>query len=210
MPKINSNIEIDKNCICYGNEVLKISNISRTWIFKFQNKEKKEYQVAKINYEIAKEKYEVTQRYKKRQEVIKYSIMCILTGLVSFYISWKTIIGILLLVFAIICAFITFKKLIKKINYDEEPPKEKKSPNKFGLGIQMNSSYVVVFTAEGVEGIRALKKLQNDIKEADIHNRKTIFNMNEYNVKVEGDVEGIVNFGDDNININKEKEPLNV
>ena len=41
MPYFNSNIEIDKNNISYENEVLKISNISRTWIFRFQNKEKK-------------------------------------------------------------------------------------------------------------------------------------------------------------------------
>ena len=40
MPNCNSNIEIDKNNICYRNEVLKISNISRMWIFKFENKEK--------------------------------------------------------------------------------------------------------------------------------------------------------------------------
>lgn len=65
MPNYNSNIEIDKNSICYGNEVLKISNISRTWIFKFQNKEKKAYEVAKINYELDKKRYESIEKYKK-------------------------------------------------------------------------------------------------------------------------------------------------
>ena len=39
-----------------------------------------------------------------------------------------------------------------------------------------------------------------------MHNGKTVFNMNEYNVKVEGDVEGILNVGDDNVNINGRKE----
>ncbi|MCI8361796.1 MAG: hypothetical protein HFJ41_01345 [Clostridia bacterium] len=74
----------------------------------------------------------------------------------------------------------------------------------------MNSGYITVFTAEGQDGVRALKKLQEDIKEANIQTEKTVFNMNEYNVKVEGDVEGIVNFGDDNININGGKELQNV
>lgn len=53
MPYFNSNIEIDKNNISYENEVLKISNISRTWIFRFQNKEKKAYELEKENYERA-------------------------------------------------------------------------------------------------------------------------------------------------------------
>lgn len=67
------------------------------------------------------------------------------------------------------------------------------------------TKYVTIFAAEGKEGVLALKKLQNDIKEADMHNGKTVFNMNEYNVKVEGDVEGILNVGDDNVNINGRK-----
>ncbi len=67
MPNYNSNIEIDKNSICYGNEVLKISNISRTWIFKFENKEKKAYEMSKVKYEVAKENYELREKYKKTQ-----------------------------------------------------------------------------------------------------------------------------------------------
>jgi len=114
------------------------------------------------------------------------------------------------LAISVICGYIAVKTYKKDINYDEEPPVEKKVPNKFGLGIQMNSGYLTIFTAEGAEGVRALKQLQNDIKDADIHNEKTVFNMNEYNVKVEGDVEGIVNFGDDNVNVNNNgKELLN-
>jgi hypothetical protein len=34
--------------------------------------------------------------------------------------------------------------------------------------------------------------------------------MNEYNVQVEGDIDGIVNLGNDNINVNREKDLLNV
>lgn len=115
----------------------------------------------------------------------------------------------LALVISAVCGLAAFREYKKNINYNIAPPEEKEFPNKFGLGIQMNSGYITVFTAEGQDGVRALKKLQDDIKEADIHTEKTVFNMNEYNVKVEGDVEGIVNFGDDNININGGKELQN-
>lgn len=86
MPYFNSNIEIDKNNISYENEVLKISNISRTWIFRFQNKEKKAYELEKENYERAKKNYELREKYKKNREVKNYSIACILIALVSVYI----------------------------------------------------------------------------------------------------------------------------
>lgn len=210
MPYFNSNIVIDKNNISYENEVLKISNISRTWIFRFQNKEKKAYELEKENYERAKKNYELREKYKKNREVKNYSIACILIALVSVYILQSSMWGLLVLAISIASAFMAIKKYRKKINYEEEPPKEKEFPNKFGLGIEMNSGYVTIFAAEGKEGVLALKKLQNDIKEADVHNGKTVFNMNEYNVKVEGDVEGILNVGDDNVNINGRKELSNV
>lgn len=59
-------------------------------------------------------------------------------------------------------------------------------------------------------GRDALRKLRENIKNADVHNQKTVFNMNEYNVQVEGDIDGIVNLGNDNINVNREKDLLNV
>ena len=210
MPNFNNNIEIDKNSICYGNEVLKISNISRTWIFKFQNKEKKAYEEAMINYEIAKKNYESLERYKKNRDGKRYTIVCIMLAFLAVYLLSTTILGLLVLIISAICGFIAFRKFNKKINYPKDPPIEKKVPNKFGLGIQMNSGYLIAFTAEGSKGVHALKKLQDDIKDADVHNEKTVFNMNEYNVKIDGDVDGIVNFGDDNVNVNTGKELLNV
>lgn len=210
MPNYNSNIEIDKNSICYRNEVLNISNISRTWIFKFENKEKKAYEVAKEKYELLKLNHESYEKYKKKSDIKKYSIMCILVGIFAIHLSRTTLYGLWALAISIIFGFLAVKSYKKDIKYDKEPPVEKKVPNKFGLGIQMNSGYVTIFTAEGKEGVVALRKLQEDIKNVDIHNGKTVFNMNEYNVKVEGDVDGIVNFGDDNININNGEELLNV
>jgi len=209
MPNFNSNIEIDKNSICYGNKVLKISNISRTWIFKFQNKEKKAHEIAKMNYEVTKRNYELHKQYKKNKRIKRYAILCIVTGFFAVYLLYRTTFGLLALALSAICGFMAFKNYRKNISYDEAPPEEKEFPNKFGLGIEMNSGYLTMFTAEGTEGANALKKLQDGIKDADINNEKTVFNMNEYNVKIEGDVEGIVNFGDDNININGGKELLN-
>ena len=187
MRNIN-NIEIDKNSICYGDEVLKISNISRMYIFRFQNVKKKEYDREKQRYEDLKRYYEVREHNKKKLEIRNYSIACILIGIFSF------------------CVLETIKTYRRKIKYDQEPPEEKFFPEKFGLGIQMNSGYYAVFAAEGTEGRDALRKLQEDIKNADVHNEKTVFNMNKYNVQVEGDIDGIVNLGNDNINVNKGKD----
>lgn len=103
MRNYNSNIEIDKNSICYGNEVLKISNISRTWIFRFENKEKKAYEVAKAKYELIKEKYELREKYKKNADIKKYSIACIITGFLAIYFLTITIYGLLALAISIIC-----------------------------------------------------------------------------------------------------------
>lgn len=210
MPNFSSNIEIDKNSICYKNEVLKISNISRTWIFKFQNREKRAYETAKVDYELKKRDYESFEKYKKRTEVKKYTMAGIVVGLFSIYLLYSTLWGLLGLAISISCGFIAFKKYKKEIKYDKTPPEKREFPDKYGLGIQMNSGYVAVFAAEGKKGEEALKKLQEDIKDADVHQEKTIFNMNEYNVKVEGDIDGIVNLGDDNVNINGGKELQNV
>lgn len=210
MPKLSSNIEIDKNSICYGNEVLKISNISRTWIFRFQNKEKKAYEIEKARYEEAKKFYEMQKQYDKNVWVKRYIIVCLIAGIVLFYLLEKTIWWLAALAICIICGFLAIREYKKNIQYDRLPPEEKEFPNKFGLGIQMNSGYVVVFATEGEEGVRALKKLQNEIRDVDTYNEKIVFNMNEYNVQVEGDVDGIINCGDDNMNINGDKELLNV
>lgn len=53
MPNIN-NIEIDKNSICYGDEVLKISNISRMCIFRFKNIKREENEREKQRYKDSK------------------------------------------------------------------------------------------------------------------------------------------------------------
>lgn len=208
MPNINS-IEIDKNSICYGDEVLKISNISRMWIFRFQNIKRKEHEREKQRYEDSKRYYENREKNKKKIEVRNYSIACILLGIFSVCLLDTTLWGLLALAISIACGFMAIKKGKKKINYDQEPPEEKFFPEKFGLGIQMNSGYCAVFAAEGLEGRDALRKLQEDIKDAD-NNQKTVFNMNEYNVQVEGDIDGIVNLGNDNTNVNGRKDLLNV
>lgn len=70
-------------------------------------------------------------------------------------------------------------------NYPYPPPAERMIPDKFGLGIEMNSGHKVTFTAVGDDGVRALRKLQNDIEDADVHKDIIYFNMNDYNISVE-------------------------
>lgn len=49
-----NNIIIGDNLIRYQNETLKISNISRTWIFRFQNVEKRKFEEERTAYNNAK------------------------------------------------------------------------------------------------------------------------------------------------------------
>lgn len=95
------------------------------------------------------------------------------------------------------------------IEYPKLPPKERPFPDKFGLGIEMNSGYMTTFTAIGDDGVRALRELQNEIDNADIHMSPTIFNMNDYNVTVENN-EGVISTGDyaKNTMYETEKEDL--
>ena len=75
-------------------------------------------------------------------------------------------------------------------------------PDKFGLGIEMNSGHKVTFTAIGDDGVRALRKLQNDIEDAGVHKDIIYFNMNDYNISVENN-DGVINTGDFANNISK-------
>ena len=172
---------------------------------------KKAYKEAKEKYEVLKRNYELRAKYRKKSDIKKYSIICAISGFSAIYVFNTTMSTLIALTISVIAGLTAVQTYKKDINYDEAPPVEKKVPNKFGLGIEMNSGHLTIFTAEGEKGEDALKQLRDDIKYVDIHNEKTVFNMNEYNVKVEGDVDGILNFGDDNINVNNNgKELLNV
>lgn len=157
MPNIN-NIEIDKNSICYGDEVLKISNISRMCIFRFKNLKREENEREKQRYKDSKRYYEQREHNKKKIEIRNYSIACILIGIFSVCLLERTLWGVIVLAISIICGLLAIKTYRKKIDYNEEPPEEKFFPEKFGLGIQMNSGYYAVFAAEGTERKRCLAK----------------------------------------------------
>ena len=147
MPNIN-NIEIDKNSICYGDEVLKISNISRMCIFRFKNLKREEHEREKQRYKDSKRYYEQREHNKKK----------IVIGIFSVCLLERTLWGLIVLAISIICGLLAIKTYRKKIDYNEEPPEEKSFPEKFGLGIQMNSGYYAVFAAEGTERKRCLAK----------------------------------------------------
>ena len=89
-------------------------------------------------------------------------------------------------------AYVGYKR---EIVYPYSSPIEKLFPDKFGLGIEMNSSHIVTFTAIGDDGVKALKKLQNDIVDADVHKEIIQFNLNDYNISVENN-DGVINTGD--------------
>lgn len=194
---INDIIEIGKNHIKYYNEILKISNISRTWIFRFQNIEKRNYEKAVQAYEKDKERYEEIQTQKKNESIKNNLIAAVVfLFILIFGFSLRSIaIVILSLCFLGIFAYRTYLSYNTNIVYPESPPVKRPFPDKFGLGIEMNSGYIATFTAIGDDGEIALRRLQNDIDSADIHSAPTIFNMNDYKITVENN-EGIISTGE--------------
>jgi hypothetical protein len=200
----NNVIKIEKNWICYYDEILKISNISRIWIFMFQNQERKSYEEKKRVYENDKKSYEANETRKKNEQTRNYSFIAIGIILISFFvISKATFLGILILIAGGICGYMAYRTSQRKVEYYLSPPQEGSFPEKYGLGIQMSSSYTAVFSAIGNEGLQSLRDIQRRINEADTHQGVTVFNMN--NVSFEGDKkiinEGILSVGDNNNNI---------
>ena len=199
---INSIVEIGNNHLKYFNEILKISNISRTWIFRFQNIEKKKFEQEKAAYENAKSIYEASETKKKNESI--RNILIVAVAFVFFAIlafSFELIgVGILFLVCTGFFAYLTYRAYNRNTKYPYSPPIERPFPDKFGLGIEMNSGHVTTFTAIGDDGVRALRKLQNNIDDADVHNQPTVFNMNDYNITVENN-DGLISAGDNSTNV---------
>ena len=80
MANVN-NVVIGENRIKYYDEILKISNISRTWVFRFQNVEKRKFEEEKRAYKNAKTQYEENEARKKKE-----SIRNILIGAAIFFL----------------------------------------------------------------------------------------------------------------------------
>lgn len=196
MDNMNS-VVIGDNRIKYYDEILKISNISRTWIFRFQNVEKRKFEEEKLAYRNAKARYEENEIRKKKESIRNILIAAAIFSFISalFLLFGSFPVGLLLLCVTGVLAYVAFIVYKREINYPYSPPTERMFPDKFGLGIEMNSGHKITFTAIGDDGVRALRKLQNDIEDADIHNGIIYFNMGDYNITVENN-DGVINTGD--------------
>lgn len=198
---INRTVEIGNDHIKYYDSFLKISNISHTWIFKFRNIERQRYEDQKRIYENNKKKFELDEQRKKHNSVrnlIIVGVGCLLLAIIAFIMD-IAVASILLLCVTIVVAFLAYKKYNKPIEYPFESPTAGFFPDKFGLGIEMNSGYVVTFTAVGNDGLKVLRQLQLDIDNANSNKETIIFNMNDYDISVENN-EGVINTGDNSDN----------
>ena len=203
MASVN-NVVIGENRIKYYDEILKISNISRTWVFRFQNIEKRKFEEEKRAYQNAKTQYEKCEAQKKRDSIRNLLIGAAISLFISLsgFSAKSAVAGFLFLCVTGILAYLAFGVYKREINYPYPPPAERMIPDKFGLGIEMNSGHKITFTAIGDDGVMALRKLQNDIEDADVHKGIIYFNMNDYNISVENN-DGVINTGDFANNISK-------
>ena len=206
MANIN-NLVIGDNYIKYYDEILKISNISRTWIFKYLNLDKKKHEEEKRVYQNDKTWYEEKEEQKKRKSIknhLTVAVVLLVLLLFAFSLEMMEVVGIdlFLIIIFVFKAFLIYKK---EVIYPYLPPVDKNFPDKFGLGIEMNSGYKVAFTVTGVEGLEALRKLQNDIEDADLHKGIIYFNLNDYNISVENN-DGIINTGNYANNISQRRQ----
>ena len=198
-------IEIGKNNIRYYDEVLKISNISRTSIFRFQNREQKAYEEAKRSYAAAKERYETQKRRERDAKTGYYGLAAIIIGLISIWLisTYAVVPGAIGVIIVFVLGVLAYFNSKKDIGYPKASPKKGYYPEKYGLKIEMNSSSYDVFTAIGEDGIMALRQLQNDINSADtLAEQGTItFNMNDNRITIENN-EGNINTGINTGNMN--------
>ena len=207
---IESTVVIGNNHIKFYNEVLKISNITRTWVFRYQNIEKKKFEEEKRIYEKNKAQYEHDETQNKNKYLAGFIIGAVVSLFITFtaFSSRSIVTGIFFLCLTGFLSYIAYRIYNKEILYPGMPPTEREFPDKFGLGIEMNSGYKITFTAIGKEGVKALKKLQHDIEAADENDKSNniiYFNLNENNVTVENN-DGIINTGDYANNVINVKE----
>lgn len=192
-----NNVIIGDDSIKYYDEILKISNISRTWIFKFENIEKKRFEKQMQDYSDAKYQYEREENQKKKDSLRNNFIAAIIVLLISIlcFSVGSVVLGFLALILTIFLVYIIYKTYIKSCIYPYQPPREERFPDKYGLGIEMNSGHKATFTAIGREGITALRKLQNDIEKANVQKGIIYFNLGDNNITVENN-DGVINTGD--------------
>lgn len=209
MPNLNENIEIGRNYLRYYDEIVKISSISRTYIFRFSNRERKAYENEVAAYENDKKFYEAVESAKKRSTLKSLIIAAAVLAIISVFLFMQFIyLGMAVLTAAIICGFLAYRTAKKDTAYPYPPPEERPYPEKYGLKIEMNSGYSVYFTAVENNGLLALRNLQQDINNADTQQGITVFNMNDNRVSVENN-EGIISTGqqsDNKVAQNREKE----
>ena len=194
-------VYIKRNCICYNDEILKISNISRMSIKTLFNRKRHEYEMAVNQYWRYRQWYESNEKSKKINRVtisVVLAIIFILLSLVSFNSSafpFTYSVGLIFILGTIICLILAVISGIKSVNYPVAPPLEEPFPDTHGLFIEMNSGYLVVFTAIDEIGKVSLRRLQDQINEADVLKEPMVFNMMENHIEVEQN-DGIINMGD--------------
>ncbi len=211
MPAANE-IQIDGHCIRYGDDIIRVSNISRMYIVQFFNRDRKKYQDALKKYKEDKKIYEAIESNKKaarlRNSVITAALFLILT-IVIFQASARfadlkslPIWGMLCIGISAVCILIAVLTFRKQIVYGVEPPEEKPFPDRHGLFIEMNSGRSAVFTALDEIGKQALRALRDNINEAAFRQTSIVFNMTENHIQLEHN-EGIISVGDNASNIMK-------
>ena len=201
---------IGDNRIKFYDEILKVSNISRTWVFKYQNIEKRKFQEQVQVYQKAKAQYEANETQKKKESIRNALVGAVIFLLIAMFCSFISgAAGFLFLCITGICIYAAFMLYKEEIIYPFGPPVEKSFPDKFGLGIQMNSGHTVTFTAIGKDGVDALRDLQNKIEEADVNKGIIYFNLGDNNITLENK-DCIISTGDFANNVYHKEEEENL
>jgi len=181
-------IAIGNNSISYYDEVLKISNISRTSIVIYENKD---YQKAIKHHDDKKQAHD-----KKQNDLFLAfcggTLLTLFISVVSFLNS-STVFGFILLITTGICGFFAYHA--KHTDFKDKRPKRSDYPERYGLCVNMNSSYSSYFTASGEDGLVALRELQKLIDEADERNDTIVYQDNRVNIE---NKDGVLNIGDNN------------
>ncbi|MCL2253514.1 MAG: hypothetical protein FWC09_03645 [Lachnospiraceae bacterium] len=190
LPNASSNIKIGDNFIRFENNSIKLSSVARTSLFKYRNIE---YEEARKEYKREKEHFE---RERNNRVIIYFFATLVLILIATLLLSNElNSFGIVALIAAGIC-FIAYRVKKGDSAYPFAPPKKRDYPDRFGLGVELNSGYMEIFSALGTDGQIALNDLREIIDEATERKGVINFSMIDNSITVKNK-DGIINFGDD-------------
>ncbi len=198
-------VRIDRDSVRYGDDIIRVSNISRMYMIQFFNRKKKKYEDDLKKYEDGKRIYEILEKNRKNSRLCIFIIAAICLFLLGIFFLRQTghaveqnmtvkTAGMFCVGIGAVCVLAAILTAGKKIVYNHEPPEKGDFPENYGLVIEMNSGQSVIFKALDEIGKENLRTFRDNINDA-AQQQPFTFNLTEHHIQMETN-EGAIVIGD--------------